>query len=122
MCIRDSDYIVEKEAEVPMLAVVEKILPVLEPFFAIIIVCGIFTTITGYLWTIGRRFAPDKTSKQRIIVAFVALCGIFGGSIIPFSTLVNFFTPLVGLVGFISFLFMAVHEIRAIAAKKNGGK
>lgn len=120
--ITNIDYIVEKEAEVPMLAVVEKILPVLEPFFAIIIVCGIFTTITGYLWTIGRRFAPDKTSKQRIIVAFVALCGIFGGSIIPFSTLVNFFTPLVGLVGFISFLFMAVHEIRAIAAKKNGGK
>lgn len=119
--ITNIDYIVAKEAEVPMLAVVEKILPVLEPFFAIIIVCGIFTTITGYLWTIGRRFAPDKTAKQRIVIIVVALCGIFGGSIVPFSTLVNFFTPLVGLVGIISFLFMAVHEIKAISVRKNSG-
>lgn len=117
--ITNIDYIVAQEAQVPMLAVIKKILPAIQPFFALIIVLGIFTTITGYLWTIGRRFAPDKTTKQRIIVVVVALIGIFGGSVIPFSTLVNFFTPLVGLVGVISFLFMAVHEIRAINTRKN---
>lgn len=116
--ISNIDYIVEKGAQVPMLAVVEKLIPALTPVFAVIIVLGIFTTITGYLWTIGRRFAEDKTTKQRIIVCIVAVLGIFGGSLIPFSRLVNFFTPLVGLVGFLCFLVMIYHDIRGISENK----
>lgn len=116
--ISNIDYIVEKGAQVPMLAVIEKLLPALAPVFALVIVVGIFTTITGYLWTIGRRFAEDKTTKQRIIVCIVTVLGIFGGSLIPFSNLVNFFSPLVGLVGFICFIVMIVHDLKGISQNK----
>lgn len=120
--ISNIDYIVEQGAQIPMLAVVEKLIPWLTPIFAIIIVLGIFTTITGYLWTIGRRFAEDKTTKQRIIVSVVAIIGILGGSVIPFSRLVNFFSPLVGVIGFLCFIVMIVHDIKGICQNKKSAE
>lgn len=53
-------------AQVPMLAAIQNMLPMLALPFSIIILLGVFTTITGCLWAIGRRFAEDRAKKQAI--------------------------------------------------------
>ena len=63
-----------------------------------------FTTITGYLWAFGRRFAEDRTKKQRIIVVAVAVVGVSVASFIPLSKLVNLIYPLIGAAGIVIFV------------------
>lgn len=93
------DYIASIKAQVPMLAAIENSLPALALPFSIIILIGVFTTITGYLWAFGRRFAEDKTKKQRIIVIVVAIIGVTIASYIPLGQLVNAIYPVVGIAG-----------------------
>ena len=95
------DYIAEVRAQVPMLAAIENTLPILALPFSIVILIGVFTTITGYLWAFGRRFAEDKTRKQRIIVLVVAVFGVSVASFIPLSDLVNTIYPLIGIAGIV---------------------
>lgn len=84
-------------AQVPMLAAIQNMLPMLALPFSIIILLGVFTTITGCLWAIGRRFAEDCAKKQAIIVVSVA-------SFISLSKLVNFIYPLIGAAGIVIFV------------------
>ena len=93
------DYIASIKAQVPMLAAIENSLPALALPFSIIILVGVFTTITGYLWAFGRRFAEDKTKKQRIIVIVVAIIGVTIASYIPLGQLVHAIYPVVGIAG-----------------------
>ncbi|WP_130862480.1 YkvI family membrane protein [Bacilliculturomica massiliensis] len=110
--LQNIDYIVETGAQVPMLAVIAKNLPFLSVIFTLVIVCGIFTTITGYLWLVGRRFAQDGTMKQKIIVAATAIIGIFAGSVVPFGTLINILYPFAGCVGVLLFIIIIFNEVR----------
>ena len=82
-----------------MLAAIENNIPVLAFPFTFVIVIGIFTTIVGYLWAFGRRFAEDRTKKQRIIVIVVTLIGVTVASFIPLAQLVNAIYPVVGIAG-----------------------
>lgn len=93
------DYIAEIKAQVPMLAAIENRMPFLAMPFSVVILVGVFTTITGYLWAVGRRFAEDRTRKQRIIVIVVAVIGVTIASVIPLSDLVNTIFPLIGVAG-----------------------
>ena len=113
------DYIVEIKAQIPVLAVIANTLPALSPVFAIVVVAGIFTTITGYSWTIGRRFAPDRTTKQRAIVGALMIIGILGGAFIPFSILVNWVSPASGLLGLVIGIYMVIGAIAKAKNKKN---
>lgn len=117
--IPNLDHIVQSGTHIPMLAVVAKILPFLTPVFTLVIIVGIFTTITGYLWIIGRRFAADKTIKQKVIVAVVALVGIFAGSVIPFATLINILYPYSGIMGlFVLFVIVGNEVTGRVRARK----
>ena len=102
--ILNMDYIAEIKAQVPMLAAIQNMLPALALPFSIIILLGVFTTITGYLWAVGRRFAEDRTKKQAIIVIIVAALGVSVASFIPLSKLVNFIYPLIGAAGIVIFV------------------
>lgn len=112
------DYIVEIKAQVPLLAVIQNTLPFLQPVFTIVVVAGIFTTITGYSWTIGRRFAPDRTVKQRVVVGVLMIIGILGGAFIPFSILVNWVSPVSGLLGLVIAVYMTICAILKAKKKK----
>ena len=102
------DHIAEIRAEVPMLAAIDNILPILSLPFSIVILIGVFTTITGYLWAFGRRFAEDRTKKQAIIVIVVAVFGVTIASFIPLSNLVNTIYPLVGIAGVVLLIAMTI--------------
>lgn len=90
-------------AQVPMLAAIQNMLPILALPFSIILL-GVFTTITGCLWAIGRRFAEDRAKKQAIIVVSVAVPGVSVASFISLSKLVNFIYPLTGAAGIVIFV------------------
>lgn len=112
------DAIIEKGAQVPLLASMQEMIPSLAWTFAIILVAGIFTTVIGYLWLISGRFAEDKSLKQRIIVAVLVVAGVFGGSIIPFNLIINILYPFAGFVGIIFMIFIIVRDIRNASEKK----
>jgi uncharacterized membrane protein YkvI len=123
--ILNLDFIAQTKAQVPMLAAIVNTLPSLALPFSVIILIGVFTTITGYLWAFGRRFAEDKTKKQRIIVIVLAVIGVTVASFIPLSKLVNTIYPLIGiagvilLIGIIVRLFTDKEGNVAPAAEKN---
>lgn len=112
------DAIIEKGAQVPLLASMQEMIPSLAWTFAIILVAGIFTTVIGYLWLVSGRFAEDKSKKQRIIVAALVVAGVFGGSIIPFNLIINVLYPFAGFVGIIFMIFIIIRDVRNISEKK----
>lgn len=112
------DFIVETSAQIPLLAAMHNMLPGLSWSFAIILVLGIFTTITGYLWLISGRFAEDKSTRSRIITVAVAVAGVFGGSFIPFGQIINILYPISGLVGCAFIVFIIVKDVKIYSEKK----
>ena len=89
-----------------MLAAIQNMLPALALPFSVVILLGVFTTITGYLWAVGRRFAEDRTKKQAVVVVITAVLGVSVASVIPLDKLVNFIYPLIGAAGLV--LFVAI--------------
>ena len=107
------DYIAEQEAMVPMLAAIQNTIPVMTLPYTIVVCLGIFTTIAGYLWVIGRRFGgEDGTLRQRIVVVALTVIGITVGSMIPLDQLVNVILAITGYVGIALFVCMLVQDIR----------
>lgn len=109
--LRDLDYIGKTGAKVPMLAVVAHKIPFMELPYTIIIFLGVINTISGYLWVVGRRFAEDKTIKQRLIVILMAVIGCCVGSVIPIDRLLNYVFPIAGYIGIVLFVLLIVKEI-----------
>ncbi len=112
------DLIVETGAQIPLLAAMQHMLPRIAWSFAIILILGIYTTITGYLWLVSGRFAEDKSKKARIITAVLTGAGIFGGAFIPFNQIINILYPISGLLGCIFVVFIIVKDIKVYLAKK----
>lgn len=101
------DYIADKAAMVPMLAAIENAMPFITLPYTIVVCIGIFTTIVGYLWVIGRRFGgQDGSLRQRLVVILLTVIGITVGSLIPLDKLVNIIFPIAGYVGIVLFICM----------------
>ena len=114
------DYIAQTGAQIPMLAAIQNMLPALALPFSVVILLGVFTTITGYLWAVGRRFAEDRTKKQAVVVVITAVLGVSVASVIPLDKLVNFIYPLIGAAGLVIFVGIVIKlgtEGRAPAAE-----
>ena len=88
--------------------------------YTVIICIGIFTTIVGYLWTVGRRFGEDGTLRQRAVVILMTVIGITVGSLIPLDSLVNAILPIASYVGMFLFLCMIVTDVRKWRARRKG--
>ena len=106
------DYIAEHGQQVPSLAAVNNMLPGIGKIYLVILVLGIFTTLTGYTWLITDRFAEEGTARSRIICAAVVAIGIFAGSILTFNAIINVLFPIAGLMGMFLTLLMVIKEIR----------
>ncbi|MDR0853655.1 MAG: hypothetical protein LBN34_04745 [Clostridiales Family XIII bacterium] len=105
---------------IPTLAAVTYLLPGISWMFVIILIAGIFTTITGYLWLLTDRvFGSTPTTKSRIFTAVLMIIGVLAGSVLPFSAVVNFLWPISGFVGIILVIFMIVKDIRLATSSKS---
>lgn len=106
------DYIAEHGKQVPSLAAVNNMLPALSHIYLVILVLGIFTTLTGYTWLITDRFAEEGTKKSRIICVAAVLIGILAGGILTFNAIINLLFPIAGLVGMILTLLIIIRKLR----------
>lgn len=93
------DEIVASDAQIPLLKAVQHFAPFLAPLIGVIIVLGIFTTVTSYMTVTAGRFFKEKTLPYYLTILAFALLGIFGSSIFPFAKMVNFLFPIFGFVG-----------------------
>ena len=103
------DYVAEFCPMIPMLSAIENSMPYLALPYTICVCTGIFTTIVGYLWIMGRRFGgADGSTRQRIVVVAMAVFGIVVGSMIPLNQLVNTIFPICSYVGIILMVMMVI--------------
>lgn len=96
-----------KDAEIPMLTLVNQIHPVFAVIYAVVIFALIFNTAFSLYYATARRFAGSNVSKMRkILIGIVALGYVcsFGG----FSQLVAWMYPLLGYMGILLLVVLAV--------------
>ncbi len=111
-----------KMSPFPVLAALDVLWPSGSWTYVIIIFGGIFTTTTGFLWVLSAWLFPGEsgTKKTNTFVIVMVLAGLFLGSVLPFSALINFLFPLSGLVGIVLTVCLVVRLIQTQKAIKSG--
>lgn len=87
-----------KDAEMPMLAIVNNIHPYLAIIYAITVFALIFNTAFSLYYSIARRFSNGDTKRMRILMMVVVFLGYicsFGG----FKSLIGLMYPILGYMG-----------------------
>ncbi|MFC4559320.1 hypothetical protein ACFO3D_14060 [Virgibacillus kekensis] len=110
-------------AEMPMLAIVNNISPVLGTFMAIIIFAMIFNTALSMFFSFAARFTEEGTSKFKAFFTVTMIVG-FVVSLIGFTDLVAYFYPLIGYLGLvlIAVLIAAPFRIRKLEIEEQKGE
>lgn len=110
---------IDSGLQLPNLAACRAMFPAFSYVVLIILTIAIYSSIAGYSWVVGRRFAKEGSWQQKVIYIAMAVIGIFTGSFIPFNQIVNFLYPFAGIVGLIIFALVVITEIRMALKKKN---
>jgi len=87
-----------KDAEIPMLMIVNHINPIFAFIYAVVIFALIFNTAFSLYYATARRFAGNDVPKMRRLLIGIVIAGYicsFGG----FTTLVSYMYPLLGYMG-----------------------
>lgn len=105
----------------PAIAAVHSIWPAGSWTYVIIIFAGIFTTYTGFLWSINHMFFEnkEKSRSSRIFVVLLTVFGIVLGSVLPFSQLVNILQPISGIVGVVMIITIVIKTVRVYLERKS---
>ena len=86
------------DADLPMLAIMNDISPILATFMAFILYCMIFNTAVSMFYAFGARFIQIGTKRFKGFV-FITLVIGFCLSFVGFKHLVAYFYPLIGYIG-----------------------
>jgi uncharacterized membrane protein YkvI len=96
-----------KDAEIPMLMIVNHIHPAFAFVYAVVIFALIFNTAFSLYYATACRFAGDDLGKKRKILIGITALGYvcsFGG----FTTLVSYMYPLLGYMGILLLVVLTV--------------
>lgn len=96
------------DADMPMLAIINDVSPILGIFMAFILYGMIFNTAVGMFYSFGARFIQIGTKKFNVFVLITLIIG-FGLSFVGFKELVAKLYPTIGYLG----LFLVVALIYA---------
>lgn len=108
-------------SEVPTLILSELIGPVMSIIFAIILLDEIFSTAAPMMWTAVNRFAPEGTSKNRIVLAiFNVLVLLVVLSPLSYGQLLGIIYPYTGYIGIAFLICVVVRQCIEAYNKKNG--
>ncbi|MFS0690974.1 hypothetical protein AB1K89_17215 [Sporosarcina sp. 179-K 8C2 HS] len=86
------------DSNLPMLAIINEISPVLAIFMAFVLYGMIFNTAVSMFYAFGARFVKIGTKNFKMFVLITLLVG-FGLSFLGFKNLVAHFYPLIGYLG-----------------------
>ena len=97
--------------DMPMLIIATEVHPVIGAAMSLVLLAMIFNTAVPTLYTFTARFFTVETRSFRIAAVVVGIAA-FGFGFIGFTTLVGTVYPLLGYVGFVIFISMAINLIR----------
>lgn len=100
-----------KDADLPMLAIINDISPILAILMAVVLYGMIFNTAVSMFYSFGARFVRRGTQKFRIFVFGVLIVG-FGLSFFGFSALLDFLYPFIGYIGLFLMLTLLIASFR----------
>lgn len=107
--------------EVPTLYLSDLISPVLSVVFAIIVLCGIYSTAAPMMWTAVNRFAPEGTKLNKaMLVLFSALVLVVAVSPLGYGQLMGIIYPYTGYIGIAFIACVAVRQVIELRNKKKG--
>lgn len=112
------DYIALYGEQVPSLAAVTNMLPSISWLYLIILVLGIFSTLTGYTWLITDRYTEEGSRNNRILCVVVVLAGIIAGGYLPFNVVLNKIFPVAGLVGMLLTVLIIIKDVRVWSSRQ----
>lgn len=101
-------------SDVPMLAMMDDISPVLGVIMAIIIFFMIFNTAIGMFYALGKRLTASTDKSFRPVFVVVTLIG-YGISFVGFETLMTYVYPVIGYIGMVMIAVMIAWWIRSRA-------
>jgi len=101
-----------KSAQIPNLVLVNKLIPVFAPIFAIVIFLAIYTTSVPLLWTATSRFAKEKSKKFYILTLTLAPIGYLVALNVPFNKLLNVVYVINGYAGIVLLGFIIYKNIK----------
>lgn len=101
-----------KDAQIPNLILVNKLMPIFAPIFAIVVFLAIYTTSVPLLWTATSRFAKEKSKEFYILTLILAVIGYFIALRVPFNKLLNFVYVINGYAGILLLGFIIVKNVR----------
>ncbi len=99
------------DADLPLLMVFDSMHPAIGTAVSIVIYLMIYNTAVGLFYALGRRLSHDQPGKFRRYYFIVVAVG-FALSFIGFSDLVGWVYPVLGYLGFILGIIMAVAWFR----------
>ena len=83
---------------IPSLYLAEKISAVLGLVFSVILICGIFSTCSAMLWTVGQKFTRQGSRRSYIFAGCIAALA-FALGLLPFTDLIGTVYPYLGYAG-----------------------
>lgn len=99
-------------SDVPMLAMMDDISPVLGVIMAIIIFFMIFNTAIGMFYALGKRLTASTDKSFRPVFIVVTLIG-YGISFVGFDTLMTYVYPVIGYIGLVMIVVMIAWWVRS---------
>ena len=87
--------------EVPMLAVIQYLLPGCSAAYSCVIILAIFSTISGRLFLIKERYGRGDPVRGAVLVTAITVFATAFAAIIPFSRLSNIMFSICGAVGIV---------------------
>ena len=108
-------------AEVPMLSVVQFFLPKLSAVYSLIIILAIFSTISGRLFLIAKRYDHGNKKMNIAIIISITILAVAGASFIPFSIISNVVFSIMGAVGIILVIIVLTRFLIAQIQKEETG-
>lgn len=107
-----------KDAEIPMLAIVQRISPTFAVVYAVTIFALIFNTAFALFYAVARRFSGDSVKKMRIyLIVMVALGYAFSFS--GFKQLVSVMYPVLGYIGMVLMAVLLIAWYREKSSIRN---
>jgi len=97
--------------QIPILAAINNMIPVLAGPYTIIIILGIFTTATGQLFLLADRFSGGSTKRHYGIIAGTTIFSIVGSALFSFNVLVNILFSFMGFFGICVGLFIIISYV-----------
>lgn len=96
--------------DIPTLALAVQYAPAIATIFGIILLLGIFSTVTPNAWAFSQSFGDDHSLKFNI-AAVVMGVGSFVVSFLPYGELLNLIYPLLGWAAYLMIACMIVKHV-----------